>query len=205
MQVIQCHRNPCSAQKPGISGASPTSSLCFNQWLREKMTPAAVCTAPSPQRQLTACTVQRECPGMELPSGGCRLRPAAAMALGTRPTRVSMQTCPFKWELISTSSSCLLCSEVEQVQLNPGLWKNYSTVDQRQQLILCILIIYLLFRITAYFLKHLEFFRGFSCSAKISYCLVFELSEVQKIFKDTTHILLLLHWIFSFNTMYLFL
>lgn len=115
------------------------------------MTPPAVCTAPSPQRQLTACTVQRECPGMELPSGGCRLRPAAAMALGTRPTRVGMQTCPFKWELISTSSSCLLCSEVEQVQLNPGLWKNYSTVDQRQQLILCILIIYLLFRITACF------------------------------------------------------
>lgn len=72
-QVIQSHRNPQSAQKPGSSGASPTSRLCFNQWLREKATSPAVCTASPPRRRLRTRTVTitpsqkwHQLPGTEL-------------------------------------------------------------------------------------------------------------------------------------------
>lgn len=57
-QVVQSHRNPRSAQKPGISGASPASRLCFNQWLREKVTCSAVCTASSPLLCLRTWTIK---------------------------------------------------------------------------------------------------------------------------------------------------
>lgn len=73
MQVIQSHRNPQSAQKPGSSGASPTSLLCFNQWLREKATSPAVCSASPPPLRLRTWTVTvtpsqkwHQLPGTEL-------------------------------------------------------------------------------------------------------------------------------------------
>lgn len=41
-------RNPSSAQEAGISKASPSSWLWFNQGLREEETSPAVCSAPKP-------------------------------------------------------------------------------------------------------------------------------------------------------------